>query len=302
MKTESFIAKKVSYILLLLVFISCTKDDINNVQKPEPSVSEVDEKIENNVHKDAGFLYRFALSDNKATLDKQFDFDKVAYPEFDNKKLAQELADRFMAFVPAKFRKSISHFYLIGQGENGSSFGGIVFHTTTTSLDRQGLAISLLTYLNEKEGNARKKFFGETLIHELAHVLTSDGSQGKAIKDGDPIPEGYQQVSDGVYLKSDSYYQRFLQKFWIDTGILEKWNKAMDENRGDAFYNAHKDHFVNGYASSNAAEDLAESIRVFIEDEKHTANKIVDQKINFFYAFPEMVALRNALRPKIDWK
>lgn len=283
---------------LVILFSTCTSD--NNEINPAPP-SSVDAKIESNVHKEAGFLYRFIVSDNKATLDKEFDFDKNIYPELSNKKLAQKLADKFIDFVPAKFRTSISHFYLIGQGENGSSYGGMVFNTVSNSLDKQGFAISLLTYLNESAGIEREKFFGETVIHELAHVITTNGSQGKAIKDGDPIPDGYQQVSDGIYLKDNSYYKKFLQKFWVDTGVLDKWNTALDKNKLGEFYNAHKDHFVTGYAASNVAEDLAESIRFFIQNDKPVTNEIKAQKINFFYDFPEMVALRNAIRPKINW-
>ena len=292
-------------LFALVVFAACEKDEVPEI-KPEPEKKpeikfEVDEELEKGAHKDAGFVYRFVLNEDKATLDKEFKFDAATHPEFKDKKLAQKLADYVVDLIPYKYRKHVSHFYAIGEGETGNSFSGMVFHTSKKSLDRQALCISMITPIYESDEKERKKWLGETVIHEFGHTLWENSKQGVIVPDGEAPPTGYEQAHDYVYLKSDGYFYKFSTEFWEKTGVLDKWSKAIDSDKLRDFYNNHKDHFVTGYAASNNNEDATESFTFFIKDEKHTGNKIKDQKVNYFYNYPELVELRKALRAKINW-
>ena len=292
-------------LFALVVFTACEEDEVPEIKVgPEKKLEvklEVDEELEKAAYKDAGFIYRFVLSEDKATLDKEFKFDEAKFPQLKDKKIAQKLADYVVDFIPYKYRRHVSHFYAIGEGESGNSFSGMVFHTSKKSLDRQALCVSMLTPLYISDKQEEKKWLGQTVIHEFGHTLWENNKQGVIVSDGETPPSGYEQAHDHVYIKSDGYFYRFSTEFWEKTGLLDKWSKAMDSDKMDEFYNNHKDHFVTGYAASNNNEDATESFRLFIEDDKHTGNKVKDQKVNYFYNYPELVELRKTLRAKINW-
>jgi hypothetical protein len=58
------------------------------------------------------------------------------------------------------------------------------------------------------------------------------------------------------------------------------------------FYEKYKSRFVREYASTNPVEDIAESWTAFILRPTPQNDTVADQKINFFYKFPELVELR----------
>ena len=53
------------------------------------------------------------------------------------------------------------------------------------------------------------------------------------------------------------------------------------------------------YAASNPDEDFAESFVAFVLKEKPTKSTTVDQKIRFFYDFPELVEMRDFIRSNL---
>jgi hypothetical protein len=52
---------------------------------------------------------------------------------------------------------------------------------------------------------------------------------------------------------------------------------------------------VTPYAVTSPEEDIAESWAHFIFDKKPTDNSIGEQKLLFFYGYPELVSLRNQI-------
>jgi hypothetical protein len=60
---------------------------------------------------------------------------------------------------------------------------------------------------------------------------------------------------------------------------------------------------VTEYAASNPSEDLAESFTAFVLQEKPTKSTVgfihSDQKILFFYDFPELVEIRDFIRSNL---
>lgn len=143
-----------------------------------------------------------------------------------------------------------------------------------------------------------------TLTHEFGHLITLNTEQ---------IPQtdfayGWQQNPSvckqfsnpyGCSLP-DSYLNRFYQRFWIN--IFDEWRETVEKIHTNSydeqytlveeFYKKHTDQFVREYAATNIHEDTAESFMRFVLEPKPVGNGVVDQKILFFYDFPELVAMR----------
>ena len=152
-----------------------------------------------------------------------------------------------------------------------------------------------------------------TIIHEYAHLLTLNAEQVEPDQElvDDPFnPElqiekaatcTYYFTGTGCSYK-DSYINVFYERFWVD--LEEEWS-AIDVMQYDedasleyyaalyAFYKAHQDQFVDDYSVTHPAEDIAESFTYFVFTPKPTGNSIKEQKIAFFYEYPELVKLRS---------
>lgn len=63
----------------------------------------------------------------------------------------------------------------------------------------------------------------------------------------------------------------------------------------DEFYANHREQFVSPYAATNPREDIAESWTEFILRPKPSGTSIADQKVLFFYEFPELVQAREEI-------
>lgn len=130
-----------------------------------------------------------------------------------------------------------------------------------------------------------------TLIHEYGHLLMWNKAD---FVNSDTCPE------DQFHLKkywecynADSYmnlyYQAFLKDYeekWLDAGI-----KTTEERI--AFYEKNKDSFVSVYATVDPYEDIAESFSHFmLTPYNDSPQSISEEKVNFFYQFPELVEYR----------
>ena len=147
-----------------------------------------------------------------------------------------------------------------------------------------------------------------TLVHEFGHLLTLNAEQvPPSVRvfnnpDDQDIYES-EKASCGEYFPGEgcstasSYVNAFYDQFWVD--IYDEWdetNYAEDDDTYyemlDDFYYKYEDQFVTDYAATTLEEDIAESWSFFILAPKPTGNSIADQKILFFYDYPELVKLR----------
>jgi hypothetical protein len=130
-----------------------------------------------------------------------------------------------------------------------------------------------------------------TLVHEFAHMLTLDDTQ---IDDTASTCADYQTI-DGCS-KKDSYINDFYNAFWAD--IYDEWSATVmpggevNEDEVVNFYDKYPDQFVSDYAPTGPEEDIAESWIYFVFSEKPAGDTIAEQKILFFYNYPELVSLR----------
>ncbi len=150
-----------------------------------------------------------------------------------------------------------------------------------------------------------------TLVHEYAHLLTLNDSQVSIDEEVYNDPYNLTLIENkaaacpnyfdgGGCSLPNSYVNAFYHRFWVD--IHAEWKKIDALQYADDlspyyeglynFYLAHQDQFVDDYATTHPTEDIAEAFTYFVFSPKPMGNSIKEQKIAFFYEYPELVELR----------
>lgn len=151
-----------------------------------------------------------------------------------------------------------------------------------------------------------------TYLHEYAHIVTLGSNQLHMDADilfadeDDPIHDSKAQQCPRLFVEGmgcvyeHSYLYEFYKRFWLD--IEDEWrerNVANDEDELSAFFADYEDQFVTEYAATYPEEDIAESWAYFILYPQIEAYDIWEQKIMFFYEYPEHVKLRAEILSRI---
>lgn len=224
-----------------------------------------------------------------------------------NSALQEEAWQTFVGIIPAEDRVMVGEYVIFTDGVDN----------TLAAVDQSSEDTSQWTLDVDVADLINKDALLFTLIHEYAHILTLKDSQVYS------NPEALLHWDDPAFLKEkaascqtyftgtgcsqpDSYIQSFYTRFWAD--LDAEWEK-IDEMQyaakgGDLtsyydalfqFYNSHPDQFVDDYAVTHPTEDIAESFAYFVFSPmpKGTTNK--EQKISFFYQYPELVQLRDEI-------
>lgn len=150
-----------------------------------------------------------------------------------------------------------------------------------------------------------------TLLHEFGHLLTLNPSQvppdleifnhpdSNRVFDRAAAACPYYFPGEGCSLP-DSYVNVFFDRYWTD--LYEEWHKIdliedgdARQKQLDAFYNKYQQQFLDSYAVTSPSEDIAESWAFFIFSPKPAGDSIADQKILFFYEYPELIQLRTQI-------
>ncbi len=156
------------------------------------------------------------------------------------------------------------------------------------------------------------------LIHEFGHALTLNQNEqagyDESVAPSDNEDGESSSIDDGsdcrAYtslfgcMRSDSYLNTFYNRFWKSTWSEYKalsqdgYDAAIQEQMND-WYSQHQDWFITDYAAVNPEEDMAESWSAFVLKDRPTGTSIADQKVLFFYDYPELVNLRDAIRHRL---
>lgn len=225
--------------------------------------------------------------------------DLTAYQE--DQASHQEIWNYFTTLIPSGERNSLAEFSIITDGE-----GNILAAVAQTLYDPAlwGLAVDI-------RDTDDKLNLTYTLIHEYAHLLTLGPDQvtpSAAVFDN-PDDEDifYDEVSacpeyfpgEGCS-QSNSYINAFFNQFWAD--IYKEWQDINLIEDDDEYYTAFDDfylkyevRFVTDYAPTNPEEDIAEAFTFFILSPQPDGNTSAEQKILFFYDYPELVQLRDEI-------
>lgn len=151
-----------------------------------------------------------------------------------------------------------------------------------------------------------------TLIHEYAHLLTLNFTQVELDEEALASPYDYElhekkaAACPGYYTGlgcslPESYIQQYYTRFWTD--IQSEWAEVdvmQYESEDDLdYYNAlfdfylkYRDQFVSDYSVTHPAEDIAEAFTHFVFNPRPVGDSIREQKIRFFYEYPELIRLR----------
>ncbi len=218
---------------------------------------------------------------------------------------AQQAAwDLFVGLIPPEDRKMISEYRVFTDGPSN-----ILAAVEQAPNDPAKWVIEV-----DEADLQNKKELVFTLIHEYTHLLTLNANQvppDVAIFNNPDNQNLFDQkvaacptyFPDEGCSKPNSYINTFYNKFWVN--ILDEWRKidalSTAENQNPyydklhAFYQTHQDQFVDDYAATNTSEDMAETFAFYVLSPKPTGNSIRNQKILFFYDYPELVQLRSQI-------
>jgi hypothetical protein len=153
-----------------------------------------------------------------------------------------------------------------------------------------------------------------TLLHEEGHLLTLNTEQVPLSKSILHFPgnetivkkeaEACQQYFTGEGCSEpNSYINQFFDRFW--PYLYPEWEQIDQEDRDtrdillEDFYKTYRDQFLTSYAATSPMEDIAESWAFFVLAPKPDLTSIANEKILFFYEYPELVALRTQILEQI---
>lgn len=248
------------------------------------------------------YLTTYSITENQISDPIYYDdvpADLIVYQE--DQASHQEIWDYFVTLIPAGERDSLAEYSIVTDGE-----GNVLASVAQTLYDPA--LWELEVDIRDADDRLNLTY---TLIHEYAHLLTLGPKQvmpSQAVfnnPDDDNI--FYDEVTacpnyfpgEGCS-RATSYINAFYNRFWAD--IFEEWldiNLIEDDDAYyealDEFYITYEDRFVTDYAATNPEEDIAEAFTFFVLSPRPAGDSIADEKILFFYDYPELVNLRDEI-------
>ncbi len=222
--------------------------------------------------------------------------------DYQKDRTAQEqIWNYFAAIIPSDYRKFLTEYIIFTDGKDNLL---AAVEQSDNSPSEWALSVDIMDASNPQD-------LTFTLIHEYGHLLTLNPDQvipSQRIFDNQISESIYQKEKDACPTffpgegcsNADSYINQFFERFWPE--IYPQWqaiNNIEDEadyySELDKFYIKHKDQFVSDYASTDPSEDIAETFSFFILEPRPIGKTIADQKVLFFYGFPELVQLRDQI-------
>lgn len=209
----------------------------------------------------------------------------------------------YAAMIPAELRALISEFIIYTDGPEGESMAWVQPSSTHEGTWQVGFDLLDSDY---------PLYLAETLVHETAHVMTLNEAQVPYDEDHfyfynekeKGFPGCDQYVLDGSCSLPESYINLFYQQFWKDS-YAEWWELDQEAQNAatsdeyfeimEEFYNDHSDWFLNDYAATDIREDMAESFAFFALNPRPSGDEVYEQKVAFFYDFPELVEYRQQM-------
>lgn len=213
----------------------------------------------------------------------------------------QALWDYFSALIPLESRSMLTEFSIMTDGEENVL---AAVAQTYDDPNTWGLEVDIAD-------TSDYYYLSFTLVHEYAHLFTLAPDQVPPSLAIFNNPEDNDLYLDEVSAcpnffpgegcsNSDSYINAFYNAFWTD--IYDEWNEINlieDEDQYydalDNFYLTYQDQFLTDYSPTHPAEDIAEAFGFFVFAEQPDGDTIAEQKILFFYNYPELVALRSQI-------
>lgn len=227
------------------------------------------------------------LTEIKKPVDEMGQDMKITEVSDADKKQHQLLWDYVVKLMPDSATDYVDKFEIGSDGKDGT----MAFVYATDESGKKFVLNLDIKDMTDANGKFSKKDMDETIVHEFGHIITLNNTQMT------DKSAGTYETQEGI-LNKDSYLNKFYDQFW-----KSKTEKYLLSNEGgmrqydvEKLYSEHEAWFVSDYAATNVEEDIAESFRVFVLENKATGNSVKDQKVNFFYQFPELVKMRTEIR------
>ena len=228
--------------------------------------------------------------------------------------IADLIWEAVAGLIPEQYLHQIAFFELFTDGYD--DFLGAIEEVESDS----GFFIFSLDLVDmvDEDLNLNADLLFDTIIHELGHIITLSTDQVAWVEEEDSDPGTYFVYEYDLDTFSDSYLNLFFQRFWKDLynewsefyyeyGVLYEGDEhlfdeydALLQDSLDGFREKHTDIFVTDYAATSPTEDIAETFMIFVLQDKPEGNLIREQKVRFFYGFPEMVAVRDHAREYLE--
>ncbi|MDI6770338.1 MAG: hypothetical protein QMD04_11780 [Anaerolineales bacterium] len=213
----------------------------------------------------------------------------------------EDIWDYFTSIIPANQREIVNKYVIFTDGQ----------YNILAAVEQDGYDPAHWSLGVDILDSADRKALGATLLHEFGHLLTLNTSQVVIEMNLHDNPDGAQaaEACQQYFLgegcsQPNSYINHFHRVFW--TAIYAEWeqiNATEDQDEYDRrlydFYETYQHQFVTEYAATSPEEDIAEAWMFFILEPKPAGNTIAEQKILFFYDWPELVQLRDEIISRV---
>lgn len=278
-------------LLILLVITSCRRYDEPWVDDPNDDCPDC--TVSNGGSGENGELTLYDVNGDAIAVAKEYDVSNDLKSFRDDKGKHNEMWRGVVALVPGGERQEVGQYEVF---HGGGELLGYVY-PRDNSLRDWVFGLDIYTAYPDGAFNADGEFV-YTLIHEYAHIMTLKAGQldpnVSENQCGNYHP-GEGCASPNAYI--GAYWSRFWKGYWGE------FQQAQDDERAlEAFYDKYTSHFVSDYAVTNPAEDIAESFTAFIlRPNPGPGSTIADQKVGFFYDYPELVRLRDHMRAQSQY-
>ncbi|HJS19316.1 MAG TPA: hypothetical protein VJ785_11260 [Anaerolineales bacterium] len=211
--------------------------------------------------------------------------------------------DFYAAIIPPELREMVAEFVIFTDGGGGDVGAWVTQMSRDPNKWQVGFDILDSDY---------PPYLADALIHETGHILTLNTSQMPyedlqyySYDAEQNIFHGCSQYAEGSTCSlPDSYIDLFYERFWKD--VYADWSEVEQESLEaesfeeylqvmEQFYDDHDELYLNSYAATNISEDMAESFSYFVLNPEPTGNSIPEQKVAFYYEFPELVEYRRQI-------
>ena len=252
-----------------------------------------------------GYMVEYTLKD-----DKLWQRDEIYIPDSFDKTLDTRSAhewiwDFFAAVIPASERDFVTRFSALTDGHD-AILGAV------SRVEEDPIKWALKVDVVDADNHYSLAF---TLMHEFGHLLTLKSPQvafDKTLYYNPDNEEFYDRAAAACpqYFtqegcsSSTSYINEFFSRYW--QMIYPEWQEIDKEetetsyrNSLHGFYKLYADQFLTEYSVKSPEEDIAEAWSFFILSPKPEPNSIANEKILFFYEYPELVQLRQEILTRL---
>lgn len=264
-------------IALLLLIVSCDYDD------EQPYLDEPGQ----------GETATYAISGNDISLNANQLNSSSFYANETNHRTLWAF---FSNLIPAEIRPQLVELELFADANDDTE--AFVAAINENDLSRWEIGFNLTTVWNDAQ-EFQESRVAYNSIHEFAHILTLNNDQIN-VGGSESTCENF-FTGEGCSTQS-SFINAFFNNYWSDIYNESQSFEIDDDDAFFAFYDKYEDRFVSEYASTNPGEDIADSFTIFVLTDSPSSNQIKDQKVRFFYEYPELVELRTLIRSNMDFE